>query len=448
MNVNESSLKSRTLDTRYGSLTVPSDATDLITNFLEHYGEWSFLEVEYLAALMPAGARVLDVGAYLGTFSIGLAKLANPSFIGMVEGNAASAPFLAANAADNIRCAHEVMHALVVDPGAPPIKGGWADADNVGSTSFVPGATGQIRVGVPQVQIGFQELVRRFMPLDLVKLDVEGMEETLLSSDPDLLRDASVLFWLECNESPASVSLARMLLETGRPLTYFAWPSHNPDNYLGASRSIFPFAYEAGLLLGAAPLALTPRQVRAGCMVEPITRPEDLEEALWRTPRWAPGEWEALGPHQIAGIAGHLASGKKREDFLASSCMNAGHGNARSISDVRHQLALRNARIARLESKLAELSSQYQEAQRDLARQVLQHTQGPYPAEGGIAGPRASGSQGMFDDAAALRQTLHSMQSSITWRAALRVSRIADRIPYLKRALRFALRKKQAWAVR
>jgi len=435
---------SRILDTRYGRLSVPHGTADLITNFLEHYGEWSFLEVEYLAALMPAGARVLDLGAYLGTFSIGLTKLADISFICMVEGNPTSAPLLRANAAENIRCTHEVVHALVVNPNDPPVKGGWAHADNAGSTSFRPDAVGEIRIQVPEVQIGFQELVRRFMPLNLIKLDVEGMEESLLSSAPELLKDESVLFWLECNEGAASVSLARRLLETGRPLTYFAWPSHNPDNYRGTTRSIFPFAYEAGLLLGAAPSELTQRQVRAGCMIERITSPEDLREALWRTPRWAPSEWETLGPRQIAGIAGHLASGMKREDFLSPSCANPVPASVRTFEDARQQLALKNARIVRLESQLAELSNKYQEAQRDLAQQLHERSRSHGDAVRRSAEVDVPG-QAAYDpdDAASLRQALHSMQSSVTWRVAVRASRMVDRIPYLKRALRFVLRKRQ-----
>src|SRR5262249_13988082 len=59
--------------TRYGVLTVPNTSTDVIGRFLARYGEWAWDEVSFLAPLLPNGAHVLDVGAFVGTFGLGLA---------------------------------------------------------------------------------------------------------------------------------------------------------------------------------------------------------------------------------------------------------------------------------------------------------------------------------------------------------------------------------------
>ncbi|MDP9932885.1 FkbM family methyltransferase [Variovorax paradoxus] len=460
------------IQTRYGNLSAPVGATDLITDFLEHYGEWASLEVEYLASMLPRKARILDIGAYVGTFALGLAQAADVSFVAMVEGNAAVASHLATNAARNLRCKHEVLNALVIHSDEPPIEPGRAEPDNAGSASFDQRASGTVRVPLPGTLIGFRALVERFGPLDLVKLDVEGMEEQLLRDHPALLQDASVLLWLECNESRSSLSLAKMLVATGRPVTYFAWPSHNPDNFRGASRKIFPFAYEAGLLLGAGAAPLTAKLHRAGCLMKAIHTVEDLKEALWLTPRWAPREWDALDRNEIAAIATHLWLGRKREDFLAEGESTAGGaadaGADRSGGIVRGEearlQALKDSRIAQLESKLAEFSSRdldrervehHAEHQEKAARDALCEQQALHQKQvatlmGQADEDRAGQAREMSllegriatcsAQAAAFAGALEGIQKSTTWRTARRLSRMAGRIPFCKRAFRLLMR--------
>ena len=484
------------IHTRYGSLSAPLGTHDLITDFLEHYGEWASLEVEYLAPLLPPKARVLDIGAYVGTFSLGLAQTANTSFVAMVEGNPAIAPHLAANAARNLRCTHEVLNALVINSDEPPTGPGRAEPDNAGSASFGLQATGEVQVPLPGTLIGFKALVERFGPLDLVKLDVEGMEEQLLRDHPALLQNKNVLLWLECNESRSSLSLAKMLLTAGRPVTYFAWPSHNPDNFHGASQKIFPFAYEAGLLLGAVAAPLTGKLQGAGCLMKLIHTVEDLEEALWLTPRWAPREWDTLDRNEIAAIATHLWLGKRREDFLMEvepTAEAAGRATTGRTTEIdrgaeARVLASKDHRIARLESKLAELSSRdldrdRAEHQEKLARNALlgeqtlrQQDVARLVEELDESRKQVAALTGQLDashrevatlmqrlnesraghareisilehrndewraQAAASASDLCEIRRSTTWRAACRLSRIAGRIPLCKPAFRLMMR--------
>lgn len=501
----------RLLNTRYGSLSAPAGTRDLITDFLEHYGEWASLEVEYLAALLPPKARVLDVGAYLGTFAIGLAQTASTAFVALVEGNATVVPYLAANAERNLRCEHEVLNALVVNSSAPPIEAGWAEADNAGSTSFSEQANGAVRVQPPDATIAFKALVDRFGPLDLIKLDVEGMEEQLLADHPSLLHDRSVLLWLECNESPSSLSLVQMLLDTERPVTYFAWPSHNPNNYRGAVRKIFPFAYEAGLLLGRDATTLNRQHQQAGCLVKSIHTVEDLREALWLTPRWAPREWDLFGRNEIAAIASHLELGKKLDSFLAKGSA-ATERKTKPDADLHNSIALKDARIAQLESRLAELVNrelarewdksistvaiseignndggemwarklqEQDEIYRDriilLEEQLLEarelheqrgillrdedesHRQHVGALEKQLEEVRelcrykdssfANQIAALGDQVQALSTELHHIRSSLTWRIGMRLSRIAGRIPLVKPVVRRLLRHKMVGGV-
>ncbi|MEJ1129171.1 FkbM family methyltransferase [Variovorax sp. CCNWLW225] len=475
----------RLLDTRYGSLSVPAGKNDLITDFLEHYGEWASLEVEYLASLLPPKARVLDVGAYVGTFGLGIAQSADAAFVAMVEGNPAIAPHLLANASRNLSCTYEVLNALVVNSNAPPVGTGWADVDNAGSASFGEQASGTVPIPLPDTTISFRALVERFGPLDLIKLDVEGMEAQLLADHPFLLHDKSVLLWLECNEARSSLTLAQMLIDAGRPVTYFAWPSHNPDNHRGVQRKMFPFAYEAGLLLGAQATPLTPQQQRAGCLIRSIHTVEDLREALWLTPRWAPREWDVLDRNEIAAIATHLWLGKKRESFLAEAVpLNGGspeEATARQVSATQDKnarlIAFRDARVAQLESKLAALVSQNLEMERAESSAVAAANTNELLARGMTEKLRAQHELHQEQVAALVAQleesqvlherhgtalakqvavlleqnenlsnALYGIRSSLTWRIASRFSRLAGHIPLLKRVAKGLLRRKLAGA--
>jgi len=340
------------LSTRYGRLSVPAGENDLITTFLSHDGEWAFLEAEFLGSQLPRRPRVLDIGAYLGTFTLGLTQLNPLSFACLVEGNPASVPYLARNVAANLHCPHEVLGAVVVAPGRP-IAAARGDPSNRGSTSFCADTPGtRLELGSLNT-ISFEALIKKHDAFDLIKVDVEGMEEQLLTSYPALLQDDSTLLWTECNEAPTSLWLARVLLDTGRPLSYFAWPSHNPRNYLGGADPILPFAYEAGLLLGAGAPRLSDTHRAAGCILRPIESLEALRRSMWLTPRWAPREWLDLPSHEIVGIAGHLQSGQRYEDFLVTRVQEIDSaGSAAELS-----LRLAQFRVRQLEDKVAELAA-------------------------------------------------------------------------------------------
>lgn len=85
------------IDTRYGKLKVPDLKHDLIGRFLDYYGEWAFNEVRFCASLLEDGARVLDIGAFIGTFGLGVALLRRLNSLCVVEGNSELIPFLDAN---------------------------------------------------------------------------------------------------------------------------------------------------------------------------------------------------------------------------------------------------------------------------------------------------------------------------------------------------------------
>lgn len=359
--------------TRYGAIAAPASDEDLIVQFLEHYGEWSQLEAEFLSTLLPTRARVLDIGAYLGTFSMGLSQLVDLEFVALVEGNRAVVPFLMRNVDANLRCPHEVVPALAVAPDSPTITEGWANAGNAGSASFVGEGRNDVADGLriePVLdRISLDELMHRFAPIHLVKLDVEGMENELLRSSRGILSDPTVLVWAECNEALGSLELAQTLLNTQRPLHYCAWPSHNVKNHAGTSSKIFPFAYESGLLLGGEySIRLSESLQESGCILRRIITIEDLREALWITPRWSPSEWESLQRSEIAAVASKLLLGKRQETFL---CHSQGETHANDLLDDLIKTSLfQQAALVRFQHLLASQTEQHLQYVRDAGQAI------------------------------------------------------------------------------
>ena len=80
------------IDTRYGVLSAPDGDGDIILEFLSRYGEWAWMEVSFIASLLKPGARVLDAGAFLGTFGLGLGGLVDLALLCCLRGTGPHAP--------------------------------------------------------------------------------------------------------------------------------------------------------------------------------------------------------------------------------------------------------------------------------------------------------------------------------------------------------------------
>jgi hypothetical protein len=84
-----------TAATRSGPMQVPG-GQDLISRFLREYGEWAWLESSFVGGFVGPGMRVLDGGAYVGSFTLALAAR-QPALVVAVEANPVVLPLLRHN---------------------------------------------------------------------------------------------------------------------------------------------------------------------------------------------------------------------------------------------------------------------------------------------------------------------------------------------------------------
>ena len=65
----------RAVRARYGEMTVFANDTGAVSRSLAEYGEWAENELAFMRKLVPPGATVIDVGAYVGTHTLALRSL-------------------------------------------------------------------------------------------------------------------------------------------------------------------------------------------------------------------------------------------------------------------------------------------------------------------------------------------------------------------------------------
>jgi FkbM family methyltransferase len=334
------------LPTRYGPLQVPDPDHDMIARFLQRYGEWAWAEALFLASVTAEGANVLDAGAFVGTFGLGLALL-RPVRVCFVEANPAMATLLSANVAANAPGDCVVVEAMLAAPGDAP-RAGRADPGNLGAASFSPAQTPACNIPAPTQALSLAELRAAHGDFDLIKLDVEFMELAILRGDTAHLSQGRVTLWVECNEDPRSLELAALLLSWGLDLFYFAFPAHNPGNFNDNAEAVFPLAFEAGLLAAPRiPPVLGAELQAMGCMLKRVRSVEEVRRALWLTPRWGMEEWrEAAGGYELAALAGRSLRGEIFDEFLQPGAPAPVRADAagRQLASLERELARVSAR--------------------------------------------------------------------------------------------------------
>ncbi len=293
----------QTLPTRYGDLSVPDWPEDIILRVLALSGEWGAAEVALLAPLVDPGEVFWDVGAFLGTFSLGLAQHTAPGSVLAVEANAALVPYLNANLG-LLPCPGTVARTGIA------ARSGWIapismPENNQGATHYAFQAKEPPEGPSVRAQ-SLADLRAEHGDYDVLKLDLENMEAQAIVGDAAYIRARQPVIWAECNEDLASLRLYMRLSKLGYNVLYLAFPAIRRDSFRPVPEDqAFRYTYEAALL--AAPPDRLARLVAELPEDEVILRrlahPGDLRRALYDTPRYCLKDWRSLSkPELIARL--------------------------------------------------------------------------------------------------------------------------------------------------
>lgn len=306
-----------TVKTIYGEIIVPNSPEDLICRFLDVYGEWGYLECLFLSQF-ARGALVLDAGAFVGTFSLGMSQLgaehvvaveANPDIIQYLELNS----HLARNSRISVENA-------VLGYSDAALQGTIAAQDNLGSFQVAAakksnGDRNALEI-VPRKTLG--EIRASYGDFALLKLDLEGAEYDTLKEDAVWIRETQPVIWLECNEDDGYPLIWEILTWAGYDIYYFSFPSFRKKNFRGTTSHIFPIAYEAGIL-GVKPstkVVLASALEDEECILKRVESEQDIKTCLWLTPRWGKSDWVNLSRPELIASLSRYSANQSFEKFL------------------------------------------------------------------------------------------------------------------------------------
>jgi FkbM family methyltransferase len=157
------------------SIKVPA-APHLGAGVIQSMNEERFEKLEMQAglALVPAGARLLEIGAGSGLVGAVLARHCKPHSVLSIEANPKLIPHInALYAANDLTDVIRVQHAVVLSQPDPPPEVEFNVRNHFLASSLTPleGRSHPVKVPV----IAYSDLLRTF-PHDAIMMDIEGAE--------------------------------------------------------------------------------------------------------------------------------------------------------------------------------------------------------------------------------------------------------------------------------
>lgn len=305
------------IDTLYGVLDLPDWKGDLIILALRELGEWGAVEAAIVSKLLPDGAILWDCGAFLGTFSLGVAQLSLLSSIVAVEANPVLVPYLRSNLERLAPCP-----SIIVDGGIGEHNGyltvkAQEEDNNRGAQEYTSTHSPPASDAIPCHTLG--TLREKHGNYDALKLDIEGMEVDAIRGDRDYLRREKPVLWVECNENLESLHIFSAIKALGHDLVYVAFPAFRPDNHNGSDFILYPFAYEAALFAASSDVLAGvdwSAAEFADAIVRPVRSKQELRRAMFDTPRWGKKEWLQLSRIELVAQLTRILRGEKIGSFL------------------------------------------------------------------------------------------------------------------------------------
>jgi FkbM family methyltransferase len=240
---------------------------------LVRYGEYGELEHAFLASLLRPGDNVVEVGANIGSHTVGLARSVGPDGrVVAVEAQPEIFQVLCANLALN-GLANVAAHGCGCGerPGtmyAPAVDYGRAEVHNAGGISLADTGNGA-RVSI----VPLDELAGELPTLRLLKVDVEGMELKVLLGAARLIAKHRPCLYLE-NDRP---DLSRDLVEWVQGQKYRLWwhapRLFNPDNYFGVTENDYPEVMSLNMICLPAGTAVPAEVERLEEVTDPAMHP-------------------------------------------------------------------------------------------------------------------------------------------------------------------------------
>ena len=211
---------------------------------LDAYGECCEEEVRFLLSLVGPDSVVLDVGANYGALTLPLARAARLvyAFEPQREVFCALAGNMALNCVANVVCENMALSDRAGTIKVPQLD--FGAENNIGGLELDYRGESTQRTYAVRSETLDEYVARSQLPrIDLVKVDVEGMEaQVLRGARATLARFRPILYVENDREDKAPVLLA-LLAELGYAWEAHAPPLFNPRNFFGNPANVWGMNY-------------------------------------------------------------------------------------------------------------------------------------------------------------------------------------------------------------
>jgi FkbM family methyltransferase len=224
--------------TRHGLMLYPTNDA-FIGRCLQAYGEYCPEEANAFRQLLKPGDVVVEAGANIGAHTVGLSQLVGPT--GQVFA------FEPQRRIFQILCANLALTGVTNVHARPQGLGQgsstmWVSSPDLGAAANFGGVSlgSSGREPVEIVTLDSLALQR----LDLIKIDVEGMEERVLQGGIETIKRLRPKLYLENDAGDdgieKSASLIRMIRHLGYRLWWHLPALYSPVNFRDFAQNIFP----------------------------------------------------------------------------------------------------------------------------------------------------------------------------------------------------------------
>jgi FkbM family methyltransferase len=255
---------------------------------LELYGEWANDELELLEKIIQPSIFVLDIGAFIGIHSLAFAKfVVQAGQVHSFEPRKEIFDILSENVAINdyknitvhnkgLAASEQIIELKYLDIN---------DAANLGGLSLqTDGAFNneqgyQINISaIDNLSIG---------KIDYIKLDVEGMERSVLDGAIKTISSSRTIVFCECNSLISGYEVLSFCQSLDYCVFGFLSAAYNSGNFNEVSENIFGEAKELALLMVPPEKSANIIDSTAGACLISIKNLEDLVLPLLHKPQYA-----------------------------------------------------------------------------------------------------------------------------------------------------------------
>lgn len=226
---------------KHGTFKVMTRDTFIGRSMME-YGEWCEFELDLLLPLIPLGGYVIDVGANIGTHAVPFAK--KVGLEGRVLAYEPQPPLmellLEQIQTNTLADILEPVPAAVGNYSGSltvPVFPSALTRTNFGAIPLITGSSGPDDMRRICAMVRLDSLTPR--RLDLIKIDVEGMEAEVIDGGHKLITKHKPLLYVECNGDDCS-ALAVALKGIGYQARWHIGPYFNPNNYFYNAANCWP----------------------------------------------------------------------------------------------------------------------------------------------------------------------------------------------------------------